>query len=75
MSDLVTQLRASVHQCRALDRAQLLTAAADELEKLRLTPFEQKVLTDVAQAWSYDGADETMLAYATTLRELVERLK
>jgi hypothetical protein len=36
MSDIVEQLRASVTQCRAIDRSALLTAAADEIERLRL---------------------------------------
>lgn len=32
---LVQRLRDSVTQCRALDRSQLLTEAADEIERLR----------------------------------------
>ena len=36
MSDIVEQLRASVTQCRAVDRSSLLAAAADEIERLRL---------------------------------------
>jgi hypothetical protein len=34
-SDIVAQLRASVTQCRALDRSTLLEAAAKEIERLR----------------------------------------
>lgn len=33
-ANLVAQLRESVRACRALDRSVLLTAAADELERL-----------------------------------------
>ena len=36
MNDIVEQLRASVTQCRAVDRSALLAAAADEIERLRL---------------------------------------
>ena len=75
MSDIVKQLRDSVRQCRALDRSQLLTAAADELEKLRLTAFEEEALNDVAQACFWAAGDDKMLAYADTLLGLVERLK
>lgn len=35
MSDLVARLRASVTQCRALDRSELLAEAAAEIERLR----------------------------------------
>jgi hypothetical protein len=33
--DIVAQLRASITQCRALDRSTLLEAAAKEIERLR----------------------------------------
>jgi hypothetical protein len=36
-SDLVERLRASVTQCRAVDRSELLEEAAAEIERLRLT--------------------------------------
>jgi hypothetical protein len=35
-SDLVERLRASVTQCRAVDRSELLEEAAAEIERLRL---------------------------------------
>jgi len=35
VTDIVRQLRDSVTQCRALDRSQLLMAAAIEIERLR----------------------------------------
>lgn len=34
MSDIVERLRASVTQCRAVDRSALLAEAADEIERL-----------------------------------------
>ena len=41
MNDIVEQLRASVNQCRAVDRSALLAAAADEIERLRLELLER----------------------------------
>jgi len=41
MSDIVEQLRASVTQCRAVDRSAQLTAAADEIERLRRELLER----------------------------------
>ena len=35
MNDIVERLRASVTQCRAVDRSELLAEAAAEIERLR----------------------------------------
>lgn len=35
MSDIVDRLRASITQCRAIDRAALLAEAADEVERVQ----------------------------------------
>ena len=43
MSDIVERLRASVTQCRAVDRSALLAEAAAEIERLRLTEEERAV--------------------------------
>lgn len=57
MTDIVLRLRCSVTQARAVDRAELLAEAADEIERLRaavtLSPLERQALSisgDVLEA-------------------------
>ncbi len=72
---LVQRLRDSVTQCRAIDRSQLLTEAADEIERLRLTDAEREAVERVIAAlhgWKLRPRDA---ADAATLRGLLERLK
>ena len=80
MSDIVERLRASVTQCRALDRAALLEEAAAKIERLRLTDVERASLTRAIE--TLEGV-EYMEAFSTendataaaTLRGLLERTK
>ena len=67
---LVQRLRDSVTQCRALDRSQLLTEAADEIERLRITDDEKKAI-ESALGWCDDRDTKTI----STLNGLLKRLK
>jgi hypothetical protein len=80
VSDIVEQLRASVTQCRAVDRSALLAAAADEIERLRLTDEEREAIErgmcalDGVQDMSAECVRWDAEAVAT-LRSLLERTK
>ena len=82
MSDLVQRLRDSVRACRALDRSQLLTEAADEIERLRMTELEWEAIYQGAAALRIesmrrelrDPAQPRLVAMAETLQRLRERL-
>jgi len=74
MSDIVEQLRASVTQCRAVDRSALLTAAADEIERLRMTDAEREAIESAVSRYEigeWCGAQDV----AATLRGLLKRTK
>lgn len=70
MSDIVERLRASVTQCRALDRAALLEEAADEIERLRITSSEREALS-----WFTGGRGPVCPRHMATIRGLLERTK
>lgn len=70
MSDIVQRLRESVRACRALDRSALLAEAADEIERLRLTPAEREALS-----WFTGGRGPVCPQYIATVREMVARLR
>jgi hypothetical protein len=66
VSDIVEQLRASVTQCRAVDRSSLLAAAADEIERLRLAI---RRLADQDATLSVRGGSVTVTLDATLTDE------
>lgn len=68
MTDIVERLRASVTQCRALDRSQLLAEAADEIERLRLRPEERCAIERAASFVEGSGWS------GATLRLILERM-
>jgi hypothetical protein len=69
VSDIVEQLRASVTQCRAVDRSALLAAAADEIERLRLTDAEREAIEQ-----AIEFIDENSCWQPKALRGLLKRL-
>ena len=69
MNDIVERLRASVTQCRAVDRSELLAEAAAEIERLRLLPEERCAVERAASFLEGSGWS------GATLRGLLERLK
>jgi len=82
VSDIVERLRASVTQCRAVDRSALLAEAADEIERLRCNPTGgdsgSVALTDAereAVEWFACYGVDRPLGHSTTLRGLLERTK
>lgn len=68
MSDIVQRLRASVTQCRAVDRSQLLEEAAAEIERLRLLPEERCAVERAASFIEGSGWS------GQTLRVMLKRL-
>jgi hypothetical protein len=90
-SDLVKRLRASVTQCRAVDRSELLEEAAAEIERLRLTcPYVTGRTTQYCTLTPFSLTDaergaveyfsqwvewEAAKSHAATLRGLLERTK
>lgn len=75
MNDIVDRLLASVTQCRAVDRSELLAEAAAEIERLRLTDAERYALRDAAESFEFDDDDKDCARVAATLRGLLERMK
>jgi len=69
VNDIVERLRASVTQCRAVDRSELLAEAAAEIERLRLLPEERCAVERAASFLEGSGWS------GATLRGLLERLK
>jgi hypothetical protein len=70
-SDLVERLRASVTQCRAVDRSELLEEAAAEIERSRLRDTEREAMEYFSQWVEWRAAK----SHAVTLRGLLERTK
>ena len=68
MTDIVDRLRASVTQCRAVDRSELLAEAASEIERLRLLPEERCAVERAASFLEGSGWS------GATLRGLLKRL-
>lgn len=70
-SDLVERLRASVTQCRAVDRSELLEEAAAEIERLRLTDEEREATKYFSQWVEWEAAK----SHAAALCGLLERTR
>jgi len=66
--DIVTRLRGSIKQARALDRSALLAEAAAEIERLHLTEAEREALEYAVVRGHVASAEDT-----ATLRVLLER--
>jgi hypothetical protein len=76
MSDIANELRErSLRAEQEGEPLALLDDAADEIERLRLTDAEREAIECGIQAIGLAPYDERTLAYADTLRTLLERTK
>lgn len=74
VSDIVERLRASVTQCRAVDRSELLAEAAAEIERLRLTDAERRAISWAANVTDDGWPGSHAKSMIATLRGLLERM-